>query len=147
MSILSTIFGKGAKEITDSVGGIIDKLSTSDDEKLNAKAKLTEIVLTSLNSLYNAQKDVLMKEMSGNWLQKSWRPLTMLTFVTLLVLRWTGLATHDLPIELESQLMEIIKLGLGGYVIGRSAENITKSVTQNIDLPFLRKKDRKDNIQ
>lgn len=144
MSILSTIFGKGAKEITDSVGSIIDNLSTSDNEKLDAKAKLTDIVLKSLNSLYNAQRDVLMKEMSGNWLQKSWRPLTMLTFVVLLVLRWTGLATHDLPVELESQLMDIIKLGLGGYVIGRSAENITKSVTKNIDLTFLKKRDRKD---
>lgn len=146
MSFLSNLFGKGAKEITDSVGNVIDNLSTSDNEKLSAKAELTDIVLKALNSLQNAQRDVMITEMKGNWLQKSWRPLTMLTFVVLLVLRWTGLATHDLPVELESQLMDIIKLGLGGYVIGRSAENITKSVTKNVDLTFLRKKDRKDNI-
>lgn len=144
MSILSTIFGKGAKEITNSVGGIIDNLSTSDNEKLSAKAKLTDIVLNALNNLQNAQRDVIVTEMSGNWLQKSWRPLTMLTFVVLLVCRWLGLTVTTIPLEVELQLMAIVKVGLGGYVIGRSAENITKSVTKNIDLTFLKKRDRKD---
>ena len=146
MGFLTNLFSKGAKDITDSVGGIIDNLSTTDQEKLNAKAELTNIVLNSLNNLQNAQRDVLITEMKGNWLQKSWRPLTMLTFVCLLVLRWTGISIPGIPLELELKLMDIIELGLGGYVIGRTAENITKSVTSNVDLTFLKKKDRKNSI-
>ncbi|MGV8134072.1 MAG: hypothetical protein AB2L20_02570 [Mangrovibacterium sp.] len=42
--------------------------------------------------------------------------------------------------------MDIIELGLGGYVIGRSVENISKTVTRNIDLSFLKKKDRTESI-
>jgi hypothetical protein len=67
---------------------------------------------------------LLIAEMQGNFLQKSWRPLTMLTFVCLLVLRWTGLSEPNIPLELETRLMDIIELGLGGYVIGCSVENI-----------------------
>ena len=66
----------------------------------------------------------------------------MLTFAALLVVRWTGLSDHVIPVELELELMGIIKLGLGGYVIGRSAEKISESVVKNIDMPFLKKKDR-----
>lgn len=46
--------------------------------------------------------------------------------------------------QLKPEFWELLKLGLGGYVIGRSAEKIANSVTKNVDLPFLRKKDRKD---
>jgi len=89
MTFLNNLFSNGAKEITRSIGDIIDSITVIDPEKLEAKAKISEIVLPALNKLYNAQRDVLVAEMQGNFLQKSWRPLTMLTFVCLLVLRWT----------------------------------------------------------
>ena len=102
MTFLSNLFGNSAKEITTSVGDIIDSITATDPEKLEAKAKISEIVLLALNKLYNAQRDVLIAEMQGNFLQKSWRPLTMLTFVCLLVLRWTGLSEPNIPLELET---------------------------------------------
>lgn len=146
MTFLNNLFKNGAKEITDSVGAIIDSVTATDPEKLEAKAKISEIMLHALNKLYDARRDVLVAEMQGNFLQKSWRPLTMLTFVCLLVLRWTGLAEPNIPLELETRLMDIIELGLGGYVIGRSVGNISKTVTRNIDLSFLRKKDRGEGL-
>ncbi|MGV8134118.1 MAG: 3TM-type holin [Mangrovibacterium sp.] len=146
MTFLNNLFNNGAKEITSSIGDIIDSITVTDPEKLEAKAKISEIVLPALNRLYNAQRDVLVAEMQGNFLQKSWRPLTMLTFVCLLVLRWTGLSESTIPLELETRLMDIIELGLGGYVIGRSVENISKTVTRNIDLSFLKKKDRTEGF-
>lgn len=99
-------------------------------------------MLTNLNGLAQAQSEVLKTEMKGNWLQRSWRPLVMLSFVVLLIIRWTGISNHPIDLSLELKLMDIIELGLGGYVVGRSIEKVASTVTQNVDLPFIKKKDR-----
>ena len=125
------------------VGDVVDSFVTTDEEKSSAKERLSSIVLNSLNSVAQAQADVLKTEMQGNWLQRSWRPLVMITFVVLLVIRWTGIATYPIDVSLEQSLLDIIKLGLGGYVLGRSVEKVATTVTANIDMPFLKKKDRK----
>ena len=140
--IFAKIVGAIGGQAGTQISSIVDGLTTSDGEKSSAKAQLTEIVLSSLNRITEAQADVLKTELSGNWLQRSWRPILMLTFAALLVVRWTGISDHVIPMELELELMGIIKLGLGGYVIGRSAEKISESVVKNIDMPFLKKKDR-----
>jgi hypothetical protein len=141
MSFLSKIFSKGAKDIIDSSGNIIDKISTSDQEKMNAKNELSSIVFDSLNTLQNAQKEIILSETKGNWLQRSWRPLVMLTFTALIVLG----AFIEIPyLENNSRFWTLLEIGLGGYVIGRSVEKVSENVTKNSDISFLRKKDRKD---
>ncbi len=140
--IFAKIVGAIGGQAGTQISSIVDGLTTTDGEKSSAKAQLTEIVLSSLNRITEAQADVLKTELSGNWLQRSWRPILMLTFAALLVVRWTGISDHVIPVELELELMGIIKIGLGGYVIGRSAEKISESVVKNIDMPFLKKKDR-----
>jgi len=143
MSIFAKIIGSGAVEkITNAVGNVIDKTSTSDEEKLTLKNDLTSIVMNNLVSIIEAQKEVIIQEMKGNWLQKSWRPIMMLTFGVILVCKWFGWTDQNIDISLEKELMGIIKLGLGGYVMGRSVEKIAKEVTKNVDLPFIKKKNR-----
>lgn len=137
------LFTKGVKEITDSVGNIIDNISTTDSEKADAKVQISQVVLNSLSALYNAQKDVIVAESNGNWLQRSWRPLLMITFAVLLVCRWFGL-TASVSQEVELELMQILKFGIGGYVVGRSTEKVVEKIVQNIDIPFIKKKDRKN---
>ena len=127
----------------DAVGKVVDNVFTNDEEKSRAKKELTEVVLKSLNDIAAVQGDVIKTEMTGNKLQKSWRPIMMLTFGAILVCKWFGITDASIPDELELKLMEIIELGLGGFVVGRSLEKITNSVTQNVDLPFIKKKDRK----
>jgi hypothetical protein len=126
-----------------SVDRIIDNVITNDDEKNTAKKELTEVVLDALTKIAEIQGEVIKTEMKGNWLQKSWRPLMMLAFGVILVSKWFGLTNDAIALELEMNLLEIVKIGLGGYVIGRSAEKIATTVTKNIDMPFLKKKNRK----
>ena len=126
----------------DAVGKILDDVITNDDEKSAAKKELSDVVLTALNKVAEVQGEVVKTEMKGNFLQKSWRPLMMLTFGVILVCKWFGLTNDSIPLELELQLLDIVKLGLGGYVVGRSVEKVATTVTKNIDMPFLKKKDR-----
>ena len=126
----------------DAIGKVVDTVITNDDEKSKAKKELTEVVLKSLNEVANVQGEVIKKEMEGNFLQRSWRPLLMLTFGTILVFKWFGLTDANIDNELELKLMDIVQLGLGGYVVGRSVEKVAGTVTANIDMPFLKKKQR-----
>jgi hypothetical protein len=149
MNFLSKLFSRGAKNILAEGGQIVDRLTTSDEEKMKAKNDLSNIVFTALNELQSAQKDIIMSYTQGSKLQRSWRPLVMLSFAFIVVYSYfiqpaffpKAISMAD---QFKPEFWELLKLGLGGYVIGRSAEKIASSVTKNIDLPFLRKKDRKD---
>lgn len=67
---------------------------------------------------------------SENWLASSWRPVLMLTFGGLIVARWFGFAAPELTEAEYLKLWSIVELGIGGYVIGRSAEKIVPSVVE-----------------
>jgi len=64
-----------------------------------------------------------------SWLQRNWRPLTMIWFSILLGGYWFGYTPENLSEEAILSLFGLIKLGLGGYVLGRSAEKITKELS------------------
>lgn len=125
--------------ITKLAGGLvsaIDDWHTSDEEKLEAKGKIFVAQASLLSTAFEYEKemakmkaDVIMSEAKGeSWIQRSWRPLTMLTFVGLVVARWLGFTAANLTPELEADLMLLIQIGLGGYVVGRSAEKVAKSI-------------------
>lgn len=114
----------------------LDGLFTSDEERLLAKGQIMMVqnqVMTSVleyeKSLIEQQASIINAEAKGDsWIQRNWRPITMLTFVVLVVLRWLGLTTTSITPEVETQLMTLIQIGLGGYVVGRSGEKIVKSL-------------------
>ena len=118
------------------IANLIDSLVTTDKEKGELKLALAGAQIGFANQVLDyelkiqqMQADVIKAEAQGNsWLQRSWRPITMLTFVSLIVLRWLGLAASNLSPELELELFSIVKLGLGGYVIGRSFEKVAPQV-------------------
>ncbi len=126
----------------DAVGKIVDNVFTNDEEKSEAKKQISELVLKSLNQVADAQAEVIKTEMKGNFLQKSWRPITMLTMVVILVCKWFAFTDSSIPLELEVELMSLLKIGIGGYIGGRSIEKVADKITKNIDMPFLKKKDR-----
>lgn len=78
---------------------------------------------------FAAQSDIVKTEAaSGNWLTSGWRPITMLVFTGLITARWFGWSAPNLAPEEYIKLWDIVQLGLGGYVIGRSGEKIAETV-------------------
>ena len=136
------------------VGGVIDNLSTSDEEKSAAKAQLSQIVLTALNEATKAQADVLKVELQGNWLQRSWRPLLALSFGFIIICMYFFFPIVNLWVEsqdLQDLITELkdndgfwnlMELMIGGYVFARTVDKVSEKVTNNIDLPFIKKKNR-----
>ena len=119
-----------------AVFGFVDNLHTSDDERLNAKAQLMSLyqpILTAAVDLERMQVElqarVLQVEAQANsWLTRTWRPLVMLMFATLV--GWHSVGTGlGFPVPAVPEAMwSLIQLGLGGYVIGRSAEKIVPPI-------------------
>jgi hypothetical protein len=73
----------------------------------------------------NAAAELIKAEAQGeSWLQRNWRPLVMITFTALIVARWLGFAAPNLGPDEVLKLWEIVQLGLGGYVVGRSVEKV-----------------------
>jgi len=114
------------------VTGLIDNLHTSDEERLAAKGVLLELqtglmsqTLAYEQKLAESQASIIVAEATANsWLTRTWRPITMLTFVGLIVYsQFTGM-------EIPDDLWFVVKLGLGGYVGGRSVEKSVESVVK-----------------
>ena len=61
-----------------------------------------------------------------SWLQRNWRPLTMLAFLVLVIADSFGL----LAFRLSAEAWQLLQIGLGGYVVGRSVEKIVPRLGQ-----------------
>jgi len=113
---------------------LIDEVHTSEDERLQIKAKLFEMqnamaaqVMDYEARLLEAKTKVITAEAQGaSWLQRTWRPITMLTFLILVVADTFGLTEF----RLAQEAWILLQIGLGGYVVGRSAEKVIPKVTE-----------------
>ena len=78
-------------------------------------------VLEYESKLMESRSKIIQSESTGrSWLQRNWRPITMLTFLLLVVCDSFGL----LSFRLAAEAWMLLQIGLGGYVVGRSAEKI-----------------------
>ena len=108
---------------------VIERLLPDQTQQDAAKLELLKMQRTGELSEFMAAADIVKTEaQSESWLASSWRPILMLTFGALIVARWFGLAAPNLSEEEYLKLWDIVELGLGGYVIGRSAEKIVPSM-------------------
>lgn len=116
-------------KLLTTIGDVINKLACCKDEKNKLKSELTSIILNHYNQLANLQKDILISEISGNFLQRSWRPIVMLAFAAVVILG----VFIDIPLlNNNSPFWELLQLGMGGYVIGRSAEKISSNIIDKL---------------
>jgi hypothetical protein len=108
---------------------LIERLWPNPEEANKAKLRLFEMQQAGeLQALTGRMEIIRAEAASSNWLAASWRPITMLVFVALIVARWFGFAAPELGQEEYIKLWSIVELGLGGYVIGRSVEKIAPAV-------------------
>ena len=112
--------------VLDVGGKLLDKFFPDADAEMKGK-------MQQFMAVFTAQAQIVQAEAaSQNWLASSWRPLTMLTFVVLIVCRWFGWAAPNLSESEYIKLWDIVQLGLGGYVIGRSVEKIVPTIADAV---------------
>lgn len=114
--------------VLGTVGEAIKKAIPDRDLAKKLEAEVTQQLLRQDNTEFQGKVDIIMAEAnSEGMLARNWRPITMLTFTALVTFHWLGFTPDNLSQESINMLLEIVKVGLGGYVIGRSAEKAAKA--------------------
>ena len=128
--MLSKLFSGGAAELIKGVGGVIDNLHTSAEEKLAAEKKIKDMIMS-----YEAemQKQVTerwkMDMQSDSWLSKNIRPLVLVFLVTatvLLIFIDAGVISFKVQDKWTDLLQLVLITVIGAYFGGRSLEKVKK---------------------
>ena len=130
MSILTKIFSAGAGELVKNVGGVIDNLTTSKEEKLEAYRKIKELVSNYEVEMEKTITDRWQADMSsGSWLAQNIRPLVLIFLVVstvLLVFIDAGVITFEVKSSWVDLLQLVLITVIGAYFGGRSLEKVKK---------------------
>ena len=119
-------------ELFKPVSTLVDDIHTSDEEKFKIKKEVSRIQSDVQLKLLDYEKEIIVakssivaSEINGqSWMQRNWRPITMLTFLALVVLDSFGL----LAFRLANEAWTLLQIGMGGYVIGRSCEKVLPKI-------------------
>ena len=140
--------GSVAAQVLDAVRGATGSASNDPEELANAVAQADPAQAAAIRAadqqfeleMFRAaaqhdqaiaatQGKVVRAEAKGeSWLQRNWRPVTMLTFVALVVSYFYGFTAQNIDAPIVEQLLTIVQYGLTGYVAGRSGEKIAKQM-------------------
>ena len=130
MSILNLLSGGAATELIKGVGGVIDNLHTSKEEKLEAEAKIKGLIMGHEAEM---QKQVTerwkMDMQSDSWLSKNIRPLVLIFLVVstvLLIFIDAGIIAFEVKSSWVDLLQLVLITVIGAYFGGRSLEKVKK---------------------
>ena len=117
--------------IANLVGLAIDRAIPDKNEAERIKAPIIEKILNFTTEELKSATAIIVSEANGaSWLQRNWRPLVMLWFAGLVGAHWLGFTPPNLPEAQVLALLGIVKVGLGGYVVGRSVEKAVAAYKQ-----------------
>lgn len=113
---------------------LVNKLFPDPMERAKAQAMLVELQQQGeLKELESAMNVIVAEANSEHWIVAAWRPITMLTFTGIvannyIIYPYLSLFWTDAPmLVLPPDLWDLLKIGLGGYVVGRSVEKSVKA--------------------
>ena len=131
MSILTNLFAGGAADLVEGVGGVIDNLHTSKEEKLAAKQQMQQLISDHQAKMEQNITDRWSADMnSDSWLSKNVRPLVLIFLVVCTVLMiFIDAGTINFNVEAKwTDLLQLVLITvIGAYFGGRSLEKTKKN--------------------
>jgi len=107
------------------LGDVIRRIVPDGEAQAKVEAELSLALMQRAQEIESAAAEVVKAEaQSEHWLTATWRPIVMLVLTSLIVARWLGYSAPGISEAEALKLWSIVEIGLGGYVIGRSAEKI-----------------------
>lgn len=120
--------------IAGVVNNVINKFVMDKDLSAKIQAEVTHHLIDSNNSqIDNAVKVILAEAQGKSWMQRNWRPLLMMTIVAIVANNFlifpylSMLGIKAAHLELPSSLYNLMTIGVGGYIAGRSGEKMIKT--------------------
>ena len=124
-------------KIIEKILGVVDQTVEDKDEKNRISAAIQTAVLTmdhqEVQTLVQEQASIIKAEATGaSWIQRSWRPLLMMLIIFIIFNNFvlfpylTAFGLKAVALQLPAWMPELMKIGVGGYVIGRSGEKVVQ---------------------
>lgn len=149
--ILDALLGGLIGKAIDAVGGVVDELIIDKDKAAELKARMhTEItglvasVLEVAKAEIEAAKSTITAEAQGeSAVQRNWRPHLMYLLMFMIVFNavfvpllfaFTGITIPviDAMEGVSDNMWDVIKIGLGGYIGGKTLEKVAASIAPAI---------------
>ena len=128
--MISKLFSGGAADLVKNVGGVIDNLHTSIEEKLEAERKIKELIANyevEMEKNITARWEVDLK--SDSWLSKNVRPMVLI-FLIVCTMLLIFIDAGGLKFNVKDSYIDLLQLVLitviGAYFGGRSLEKVKK---------------------
>ena len=128
--MLSKLLSGGAAELVKGIGGVVDNLHTSAEEKLEAERKIKELIASyQVEMEKNITRRWEADLKSDSWLSKNVRPLVLI-FLIVCTMLLIFIDAGALNFEVKSSWVDLLQLVLitviGAYFVGRSLEKVKK---------------------
>jgi len=119
-----------AEAITGKSGNeVVDALKSDPGKLLQFQSEMMQHQATWAIAEMNAKRDIIVAEtQSESWLTRNWRPLVMMDLMALVTAYWLGWTAPNITQDAVLALLEIVKYGLSGYIVGRSIEKTAPSL-------------------
>jgi hypothetical protein len=126
-----------------AIGQILNKIIPDPNERTRIQAELAKEMLNAEGEFYKAAGSIITAEAKGeSWMQRNWRPVTMLTFVFIIANNYilvpyiqfmSGLFGANLlvpTLDIPEGLWGLLQIGIGGYIASRGVEKTVQTVQQ-----------------
>jgi hypothetical protein len=128
--MISKLLSAGAGELIKSVGGVLDNLTTSKEEKLAAELKIKDMIMGYEAEMQKQVTERWKMDMnSDSWLSKNIRPLVLVFLVVatvLLIFIDGGVISFKVEDKWTDLLQLVLITVIGAYFGGRSLEKVKK---------------------
>jgi len=119
------------------IGDLVKRLIPDGDKSEEVEKEIKLALLENSESLEALSGEIVLAEAkSSNWITAAWRPLLMMVIIAIVALNYlffpvvNMLTGSVLLIELPKELWNLLQIGVGGYVVGRSGEKIADRLKQ-----------------
>ena len=130
MGLLQKVLSSGASELIKNVGGVLDNLTTTKEEKLDAERKINEMIMGYEAEMQKQVTERWKLDMnSDSWLSKNIRPLVLVFLVVttvLLIFIDAGVINFKVEDKWTDLLQLVLITVIGAYFGGRSLEKVKK---------------------
>lgn len=124
-----------------ALGKILEKIIPDPNEAARIQAELATEMFKADSEFYKAAGGIIAAEAKGeSWMQRNWRPITMLTFVFIIANNYIfvpyiqfaadmfGYTVIVPTLEIPDGLWGLLQIGIGGYIASRGVEKTVQSI-------------------
>lgn len=135
MQPIGELIASGIKGLGDTVKQFV----TTDKDRLELDLELKKLAVSLQmkaleyeQDIVKAKAEIIVAEAGGqSWIQRNWRPLIMLSFGFIIIYqKFLAPVFHLQSVELEDKFWNLLEIGMGGYVFGRTVEKIMPEVKE-----------------